>query len=114
MIEYKGYVASVEFDDDANILHGEIVNTRAVITFQATTVDELRREMEASVEDYLEWCEQRGKEPEKPFSGDLRISTTPEFRRAIVSAAAREHQSLEAWIHQVLERAAWSAIRAAS
>lgn len=114
MMEYKGYVASVEYDDEANILHGEIVNTRAVITFQATTVDELRREIEASVEDYLEWCDQRGKDPEKPFAGDLRISTTPEFCRAIVSAAAREHQSLEAWIRQVLERAAWSTIQATS
>ncbi len=66
MMEYKGYEAKAEFDDEAGILHGEIINTRAVITFQATSTDQLRREMEASVDDYLEWCAERGKEPEKP------------------------------------------------
>ncbi len=113
-MEYKGYVASVEYDDEAKTLHGEVINTRAVITFEATTVDELRLEMEASIEDYLEWCQERGKEPEKPFAGDLRIPTTPELRQAIVSAAAREHKSLEAWVRHVLERAAWMPARVPS
>ena len=26
MMEYKGYVASVEFDDSADVLHGRVVN----------------------------------------------------------------------------------------
>jgi predicted HicB family RNase H-like nuclease len=34
MMEYKGYVGIVEFDDEAGILHGEVVDTRDVITFQ--------------------------------------------------------------------------------
>ncbi len=66
MMRYKGYVATFEHDDEAGAFHGEVINTRAVITFQATTVEQLQREMEASVDDYLEWCAQRGKEPEKP------------------------------------------------
>jgi predicted HicB family RNase H-like nuclease len=30
-MEYKGYFAKVEFDDDANIFHGEVINLRDVI-----------------------------------------------------------------------------------
>lgn len=105
MMEYKGYVASVEYDDEAEILHGEIVNTRAVITFQATSTSDLRREMEASIDDYLDWCAERGKEPEKPYSGDLLVRTTAELHRAVVAAAAREHQSVDSWITNALERA---------
>ena len=37
MMEYKGYVGKVEFDDEAGIFHGEVINTRDVITFQGTT-----------------------------------------------------------------------------
>jgi predicted HicB family RNase H-like nuclease len=33
MMEYKGYFAKVEFDDDANIFHGEVINLRDVISF---------------------------------------------------------------------------------
>lgn len=38
MIEYKGYVAEVEFDDSADILHGRVVNSGPypIATFEAT------------------------------------------------------------------------------
>ncbi len=39
MIQYKGYFARVEFDDEANIFHGEVINTRDVITFQGKSVN---------------------------------------------------------------------------
>jgi len=40
MMEYKGYIGKVEFDDEAEIFHGEVINTRDVITFQG---DQRRR-----------------------------------------------------------------------
>ena len=50
---YKGYDAVVHFDDAAGIFHGEILNTRDVVTFQAGSVRELRIAFRDSVEDYL-------------------------------------------------------------
>lgn len=47
-MEYKGYIALIEIDDD--VLHGSVVNTRDVITFEARNVGALRKEFEASVE----------------------------------------------------------------
>ena len=38
VMEYKGYVGKVEFDDDAEIFHGEVLDTRDVITFQGKSV----------------------------------------------------------------------------
>ena len=58
-MEYKGYTGIVEFDDEAEIFHGEVANLRAVITFQGRSVDELREAFEGSVDDYLEWCAER-------------------------------------------------------
>ena len=43
MMEYKGYFAKVEFIDDDNIFHGEIINLRDVITFEGETVKELKQ-----------------------------------------------------------------------
>ena len=64
-MKYKGYEGVVEFDDEANIFHGEISNIRDVVTFQGTTVEEIRRAFEESVEDYLAFCKERGEEPDK-------------------------------------------------
>ena len=71
MMEYQGYVGRVEYDDEAGIFHGEVINTRDVITFQGATVAELRKAFRASVEDYIAFCSNRGEEPEKPFVSRL-------------------------------------------
>ena len=63
MMEYKGYIGKVEFDDEAGIFHGEVINTRDVITFQGTTVAEIKQTFQESVEDYLAFCKQLGQEP---------------------------------------------------
>ena len=44
MMEYKGYVATVEYDGSVERLHGRVVNTGAypIATFEATEVRELR------------------------------------------------------------------------
>jgi len=40
MLKYEGYKAYVEFDDEAELLQGEVLDTRDVITFQGKTVEE--------------------------------------------------------------------------
>jgi len=59
MMEYQGYVAKVEFDEDGDVFHGEVINLRDVITFEGKSVSELRKAMRESVEDYLAFCEER-------------------------------------------------------
>lgn len=39
---YDGYVATVELDEEAGLFHGEVINTRDVLTFQGRTLDELK------------------------------------------------------------------------
>jgi predicted HicB family RNase H-like nuclease len=63
-LEYKGYVGLIEYDDEAGKFHGEVVNLRGVVTFEGECVEELRTALRDSVEDYLEFCAERGEEPE--------------------------------------------------
>lgn len=103
MIEYKGYQAEVQFDAEAEILHGEVVNTRDVITFQARSVAELKREFHRSVDEYLNFCAELGQEPEKPFSGKFVVRLSPETHRKVYLAARRAGKSLNAYIADRLE-----------
>ena len=64
MMEYKGYLGRVEYDDEAGVFHGEVINLRDVITFQGETVQELRTAFQESVDDYLAFCIARNEEPE--------------------------------------------------
>lgn len=42
MMQYRGYLARIEFDEEANIFYGEVINIRDVITFQGKSVEELK------------------------------------------------------------------------
>ncbi len=105
MLEYKGYIGCVEFDDEAGVFHGEVINTRDVITFQGTSVEELQAAFHDSVEDYLEFCAERGEQPDKPFSGKFMLRTSPDLHRELYVAAKRAGKSLNAWVAEQLERA---------
>lgn len=98
MLSYKHYIAHVEFDDEADIFHGEVINTRDVITFQGATVKELKRAFKDSVEDYLTFCAERNETPERPFSGKFNLRLNPELHREAYIAAKRTGKSLNQWV----------------
>ena len=103
-MEYKGYFAKVEFDDEANLFHGEVINLRDVITFEGETVDELRKAFNDSVEDYMAFCAERGEDPEKPYSGKFLVRVGPELHKALVIQARKNGKSLNTWVHDALHK----------
>ena len=72
MMEYKGYRASVTFDDEIEFFHGEVVDTRDVITFQGVSVEELREAFRGSVDEYLKVCAEMGALPISPSQAGSR------------------------------------------
>ncbi len=105
-MRYRDYVAHVEFDDEAGIFHGEVVNTRDVITFQGTSVSELRDAFKDSVDDYLAFCKEQGEEPDRPFSGKFIVRVSDDVHRNIYVAAKKTGKSLNAWVIDVLDKVA--------
>ena len=105
MFKYKGYNGKVEFDDEAGLFHGEVMDLRDVITFQGKSVDELQHAFRESVEDYLAFCEERNEEPDKPFSGRLMLRLPPEVHRKMYVGAKKEGKSLNEYITEKLAQA---------
>lgn len=104
MLNYKGYIGHVEFDEEAEIFHGEVMNTRDVITFQGSTVNALKKAFRDSVDDYLAFCEERDEAPEKPFSGKFNLRLDPELHREAYVAAKATHMSLNSWVAETIRR----------
>jgi predicted HicB family RNase H-like nuclease len=106
MMKYKNYIGHVEFDAEAEIFHGEVINTRDVITFQGKTVRELKKAFKDSIEDYLEFCEERGEMPERPFSGRFNVRLDPELHRVAYVAAKQAGLSLNTWVAKAIQHEA--------
>lgn len=105
MMKYKDYAAKVEYDDGAGCFHGQVVNIRDVITFQGRSVDELRQEFANSVEDYIEFCAERGEKPERPYSGKFVVRIDPDLHRRIAIAAINAGLSVNSWASRTFEEA---------
>ena len=105
MMEYKGYRAVVTFEDEADVFHGEVVNTRDVIVFEGTSVAQLKKEFKFSIDDYLKACEERGRTPDKPFSGKIPLRLPPEVHRAAATVARIQGKSLNSWIAETVKEA---------
>jgi predicted HicB family RNase H-like nuclease len=104
-MEYKGYLGKVEFDDEAQVFHGEVINVRDVITFEGTSVEELQRAFEESVDDYLDFCSERNEEPDKTFSGKFIVRVDPDLHRDIYVLSRTEDKSMNHWVADKLRSA---------
>ena len=102
MMEYKGYIGEVNFDSEAHIFHGEIINTRDVITFQGKTVDELEIAFHESITDYIEWCAEDGVSPERPYSGKFNLRLSPELHKEVAITAKKMKISINKFVEKAV------------
>ncbi len=106
MMEYKGYIVKVEYDDSVGLLHGSVINSGSypVATCEAADVETLRKEFRISIDEYLAWCAEDGVEPKRPFSGKLNLRLGPDLHARVAALAAQSGMSINSWIKEALER----------
>lgn len=105
MMQYNGYHGSVEVSLEDNILHGSIQFINDLVTYEAETPEQLRKEFEAAVDDYLETCRELGKTPDKEFSGTFNVRVGPEIHRKTAVAAKLEGITLNEFTRRALHEA---------
>jgi predicted HicB family RNase H-like nuclease len=102
-MKYKGYEAIVEFDDEDRLFVGRVINTRDVIAFDGSSVDELEQSFHAAIDEYLQDCQTMGKTPDKPFSGRFNLRISPELHRQAATQAEKKGISLNALVELALQ-----------
>lgn len=90
-MEYKNYVGSVEFSESDGVFFGKVMGIRAMISYEGTTAKELVEDFHGAVDDYLELCEEEGKEPERAYKGSFNVRVSPELhKQAVIYASSRQ------------------------
>lgn len=103
---YKGYSARAEFDPDDGIFFGRLLGIRDGVTFHADNVADLLAAFHEAVDDYIETCSRIGKDPQKPYSGNLMLRVDPEVHAALALAAEISGKSINKWSEEALAAAA--------
>lgn len=113
-MSYKGYTGKFDYDSEADLFHGEVLHLSDVITFQGRSIDELKQALADSVEDYLEFCAAKGRQPQRPFSGRFNLRLSPELHQRLAALSALSGKSLNTWLNDALQTFAENAERQAN
>ena len=102
IFEYRGYHTKVEFDSEDLVLRGKIEGINDLVDFECQNVKDVEKEFHAAVDDYLAFCTEVGKTPEKEYKGTFNIRISPELHKKIANLAARNGDTLNATVEKAI------------
>ncbi len=102
ILEYKGYHTKIEYDAESRMLHGKIEGISDLVNFECADPQAVEREFQSAVDDYLIFCEEVGKEPEKEYKGSFNVRIDPQLHRQLALSAYKNGESLNAMVERAL------------
>ena len=102
--EYRGYLGSVRYSDEDEILHGRLEFIRDLVTYEGQDAGTLKRAFREAVDDYLDMCDEEGRKPDVPLKGSFNVRPGRELHRRAMLYARREGMSLNAVVTGALRR----------
>ena len=87
ILAYRGYLTKIEYSVVDMVLHGKIEGIVDLVTFESDSADEIEKEFHKAVDDYLLFCEEVGKEPNKTYKGSFNVRIDPQLHKEIALVA---------------------------
>lgn len=105
-LKYKGYIGSVEYCEEDECLYGKVLGMDGnQITYEGTSIEELKADFEGAIEFYIECCHDRGVEPLKPHSGKLLLTMPTELYSKVADAASSTGSTINEFINKTIAKA---------
>lgn len=103
IMKYKEYYATINYEDETSTFYGKIEDIDDLISFESDNVKGLKNEFENAVEEYLEFCKKKGKQPNKPYKGSFNIRIGPELHKKAVIMARVSNMSLNQFVELAIK-----------
>lgn len=103
ILKYKEYEGTAELDMTRGVCRGKLLFIDDLVTYESATPQDLQKEFEAAVEDYMQTCAGIGKEPQRPFRGLFNVRVPPTLHRAAALRAACDRVALNDVVVRALD-----------
>ncbi|MCL2421243.1 MAG: type II toxin-antitoxin system HicB family antitoxin [Defluviitaleaceae bacterium] len=87
-LKYKGYLGTVEYSEEDNLLHGKAAGIRDLVSYDGESLKSLKINFEEAIDDYLEICKAEGLEPDKTTNEDLQKMIRNNMEELLKNSAA--------------------------
>ena len=103
IMKYKGYWAEIKYSDEDECFCGEIEGLKNdIISFEGTTVKELKKDFKDAIDYYLQVCKELGDEPEKQCKGSLNVRLGVELHNQAKMKSIEKHISINELIKEAV------------
>jgi predicted HicB family RNase H-like nuclease len=103
-MQYKDDIGSVHFSAEDGVFFGKIEGINDLVTFEGTTVEEIKNAFEEAVEDYISICKQTGKILQKSCKGNFSVRISSELHKKAIRKSVIQGVSLNKLIQHALEK----------
>lgn len=103
ILEYKGYHTKVEFDADSLTLRGKIEGISDLVDFECEDIRDVKKEFESAVDEYLDFCKEVGKEPDKEYKGSFNVRIDPKLHKRLANIAFCNSISLNTAVEEAIK-----------
>ena len=103
LLEYKGYYGNVEFSNEDEILYGKVLGIKSLISYEGDSIKTLRKDFEEAVDGYLDYCNEKGIEPEKMYKGSFNIRIAPDLHKKLAIYSFANQNSINATVEEAIE-----------
>ncbi len=97
-LEYKGYIGSIEYSKEDDLLYGKVLGIQGLISYEGKTGNELERDFKEAVNTYLLECKEDDITPEKPFKGSFNVRLSPMLHQKAALLAMEYKMSLNNFV----------------
>jgi predicted HicB family RNase H-like nuclease len=101
-LHYKEYIGSVEFSEEDAVFHGTVIGIKDLISFEGDSVSAITEDFHHAVDEYLDFCREREKEPETPFAGSFNVIIGADLHRKAALIANANGLSLNAFVENAI------------
>ena len=102
LLHYKGYSARPVYSAEDRVFYGKVLGISDLVDFQSESAKDLENEFHKAVDDYLAFCAEIGKQPQKEYSGLFNVRISPELHREVSMFAQAEGVTLNKAVEQAI------------
>ncbi len=104
VLEYKGYIATLEYSSEDKVFYGKLEMINDLVTFEADSASDLEVNFHNAVDEYLDTCKALGREPQKTYKGVFNVRIDPKLHKKAYQKSIEKGISLNAFVKNAIEK----------
>ena len=99
---YQNYNAVIRYSSADELFFGKVTGLNDLISFEGTSVAELKEAFKEAIDDYLDACKTIGKSPDKTYKGIFNVRVSSGLHKKAATVALQHKMTLNDFVKTAL------------